>query len=102
MSKGTSFGNAYASAITSNPSRNPKSKRIKAEAFKVYKIAKQKDYNEVRPLRIKKLEEDNKALLASKDERNANKKIKKLAKNKIRRDKQTLKSVEVKNGESTQ
>lgn len=94
MAKETASGKSYAAAIASNPMRNPKSKAIKAEAFNAYKIALRKDKEEALPLRLKKLEEDQKALLASKDEREATKKIKKLAKNKARRDRQSAKKVE--------
>jgi phosphoglycerol transferase MdoB-like AlkP superfamily enzyme len=84
MSKGTSFGKAYAAAIIGNPLRNPKSRGIKAEAFRAYKEALQKYKDEEKPLRMKKHLEQQEELLKTKNERVLARKGKKAEKRRIK------------------
>jgi hypothetical protein len=94
MSKGTSFGKAYAAAITGNPNRDPKSRRIKAKAFQDYKIAFQKYKEEEKPLMIKKRLEQQDELSKTKNERILARKGKKAEKKRIKDSKKAEKERE--------
>jgi len=109
MSKGTSFGKAYAAAITGNPLRNPKSRGIKAEAFKAYEIALKKHKDEEKPLMMKKRLEQLDEISKTKNERVLARKGKKTAKRRVKNNQKAEKEREAqliaeqaKTGETTE
>ena len=95
----TSFGKTYADAIKAN-SNNKKGKVARQQAYLAYKEAKNK-YDEEKPIRLKKKQEEQTELEKTRPERIKAKKEHKLAKNKARREKQKL-TKEVANKEEVQ